>query len=143
MSLDIKVEGLRELQKALRQMSDQTPKAIQAAHKSVAGIVVAAAKRNASGSTLGDRIRAVGTTRTAAVRFLGHRPRGPSRTTDALLQEFGGRAPLFGNRNHWHEVKPRRKSGYFIYPAIRDTRQQVMDAYLEELDRAIRAHWSD
>lgn len=134
--------GLKELQKALRQTSDKAPKAIQNAHKAVAGIVVAEAQRNVSGTTLGDRIRAVGTTRNAAVRFLGHKRKGPSKATDALLQEFGGRAPLFGDRNHWFEVKPKRSSGYIVYPAIRDTRQEVMDRYLDELDEALRVHWN-
>lgn len=135
--------ALRDLQRALKETADETPKAIQTAHKAVAGIVVAEAQRNAAGTTLAARIRAFGTTRNAGVRFLGHKPRGKSRATDALLQEFGGRAPLFGNRDHWHTVKPKRKSGYLIYPAIRDTRQKVMDAYLDELDQAIRRHWDD
>lgn len=142
MAVEIKVSGLRELQRALRATSEQTPKVIQSAHKDVAGIVVRQAQQNTT-STLAQRIRAVGTTRKAAVRFLGHRPRGDARTTDALLQEFGGRAPLFGDRDHWYTVKAKKKSGYIVYPAIRDTRDEVMRRYLEALDEAIRRHFSD
>lgn len=142
MTVSMRVEGLRELQKALRATSEQTPKVIQTAHKEVAEIVAAEARRNASGTSLGSRIRAFGTTRAAGVRFLGHRPRGESKTTDAFLQEFGGRAPLFGNKNFWHTVKAPRKSGYFVYPAIASTRDEVEDRYLESLDRALKQHWS-
>ena len=138
----IQVEGLRELQRALRETSDETPKAIQTAHKKVAEIVASAARRNTSSAELQSRIRTFGTTRAAGLRFLGHRPKGDARSTDAFLQEFGGRAPLFGDRQHWFTVKAKRKSGYIIYPAIADTRDQVEDAYLAELDEAIAAHWS-
>lgn len=140
MTVTLQVEGLRELQKALKQMSDETPKVIQEAHKEVAGIVVREAQTNTDSSELRGRIKAFGTTRRAGVRFSGHRPRG-SATTDAFLQEFGGRAPLFGNKNHWFTVKESRKGGYIIYPAIRDTRERMVDAYMEKLDESIQRHW--
>lgn len=142
-NLTIKVEGLREIQKALRQMSTETPRLIQSVHREVAEIIVPVARRNANSVELAQRITAVGTTRKAAIRFKGHKPKGRSRSTDALLQEFGGRAPLFGNLNFWHTVKPKRKQGYIIYPAIKATRQQVMDVYLAKLDEAIRRHWTE
>lgn len=141
-AVHVRVAGLRETQKALRETSDQAPKAIQSAHKSVAEIVAARARSYAAGTTLPDRIKAVGTTRVAAVRFYGHRPKGTVRTTDAALQEWGGRAPLFGNREHWFEVKRKNKRGYFIYPAVRSTREKVMDVYLARLDEAINRHFT-
>lgn len=141
--IELRVEGLRELQRALKETSDETPKAIQTAHKAVAQIVVDEARRNAAGTTLPSRIRVSGTTRRAAVRFLGHKRKGEARTTDALLQEFGGRAPLFGDREHWHTVKPKKKGGYYIYPAIGSTRDEVMKRYLDELDKALRRHFAE
>lgn len=157
MNLKVQVVGIRELQRALRATSDAMPKAIQNAHKSVAEIVVRAAKGNAAGTSMVDRIRAVGTTRDAKIRFLGHRqkPRssrfiGPrlnriphKGNTDAFLQEFGGRAPLFGLRDHWHEVKARNRRGYIVYPAIRQTRDQVMERYAEALDEALQRHFAE
>lgn len=139
----IEIEGLRELQKALKITSEQTPRAIQEAGKSVMEIVAARARLNAAGTRLASRIKVFGTTRAAGLRFLGHRPRGRSRSTDALLQEFGGRAPLFGDRDHWYTVKPKRRSGYIIYPAIAATRDEVLERYLDVLDEAIRRHYAD
>lgn len=134
--------GLKELQKALKETSDKAPKAIQKAHKSVAGIVLRRVEKNLSGTTMGPRAKAFGTTRAAGIRFLGHKPKGDVKTTDALLQEFGGRAPLFGNRDVWNTVKPKNKKGYFVYPAVRDTRDEVMLAYGDALDKAVAEHWS-
>jgi len=141
--LTMKIEGLRELQKALRQMSDKAPKVIQSAHKEVASVVVAEAKRNSDSAELASRIRAFGTTRAAGVRFLGHKTKGQSKTTDALLQEFGGRAPLFGDRDRWYTVKAKKRGGYIVYPAIRATRDEVNRIYLDELQKAIDLFWND
>lgn len=138
----IRVTGLRQLQKALKETGDATPKAIQQAHKEVAEHVLLVAQASAAGTTLASRMRPVGTTRTAGIRFLGHQPKGTVRTTDAALQEWGGRAPLFGNRHRWFEVKPVNKQGYFINPAIRATRGHVMSVYELALDNAIRDHYS-
>lgn len=138
----INVSHLRELQRALRATSDGMPKAIQSAAKEAAEITVKAARANAAGTQLPERIVAVGTTRAAAVRFYGHRPKGQSRSTDAHLQEFGGRAPLFGNRKHWFTVKPRKNSGYIIYPAIGETREEVSEVFLEKLQENIDRHYS-
>lgn len=140
-SLSVHVEGIPELQRALRRMQEGTPKVIQGAMKEVAEIVVAEAKRNAGSANLAARIDARGTVKGAMIRFRGHKPKGKSKTTDWRVQEFGGRAPLFGDRNHWYEVKPRNRKGWIIYPAIRSTRQQVMDAVLPKLDEALRLYW--
>lgn len=140
--LKINISHLRELQRALKATSDGTPKVIQEAAKEAAEITVQAARANAAGTQLPSRIVAVGTTRAAAVRFRGHRPKGQSRTTDAALQEWGGRAPLFGNRKHWFTVKPKKRDGYIIYPAIRDTREEVAEVFMEKLQENIDRHFS-
>jgi hypothetical protein len=139
---EFKIIGLRELQRALKATSEQAPKAIQSAHKAVAEIVAVAARRNTDSAELQSRIKTFGTTRAAGIRFSGHKPKGSSSSTDALLQEFGGRAPLFGDRNHWFTVKQPEKSGYIVYSAIASTPDEVEDRYLKELDKAIRQHWS-
>ncbi|MFO7294323.1 MAG: hypothetical protein C0P76_014695 [Acidimicrobiia bacterium] len=142
--LDVRlnVSQLRELQRALRATTDGTPRVIQTAAKEAAEITVKAARANAAGTQLPSRIVAVGTTRAAAIRFYGHRPKGRSRTTDAFVQEFGGRAPLFGNMDRWYTVKPRKKDGYILYPAIRDTRQEVAEAFLDRLEDLLARHFN-
>ena len=57
-------------------------------------------------------IKTSGTQREAAIKV---------QTADAKIQEFGGRAPLFGNRSRWFQVRPQNRDGYFLYPAIRET----------------------
>jgi len=139
----VRVEGLRELQKALKATSEQPPKAIQKGHKRVAEIVTRVAKQKASGTTLPERITASGTTRKAQIRFKGHRNKrgSASKKTDAFLQEFGGSAPLFGNLAKRHIVKPRRKGGYIVYPAIAETRDRVEAEYIDIMDDELRLHW--
>lgn len=136
----IVVSGLRETLTALRRVETGAPRAIAGAHKVIAErIVVPEAKRRANArprrvrtGRIAASIRAGGTQRSPVIRV------GSRQVQDAKVQEFGGRAPLFGNRERWHVVRPRRKGGWFLFPAIRATRDRVMAEYLEALDDALR-----
>jgi hypothetical protein len=141
--ITIQVDGLRELQRALRATSEKAPKVIQTAHKQVAEITAKEAQRFAAGTTLGSRIKAFGTTRHAGVRLLGHKPKGSSKSTDARLQEYGGRVPLFGDRQHWFLVKAINPDGYYLNPAVEATHDQAMAIYLEKLDEALTRHFAE
>ena len=140
--MKVQVDGLRELTKALRQTDKQAPKAVSRAHKKVAGIVVRQAQANARGRPRRQRmghiektIKARGSQRRAQIAA------GGSRAPDIFVQEFGGRVPLFGNQQRKVLARPRNRSGWFLYPAIRETRDEVMEAYLDELDDALRDHF--
>lgn len=134
------VEGLRPLLTALRKTKDETPKEVSKYHKDVARFVAVEAQRRAnarprrtqSGHIAGS-IKTKGTQREAAIRVTA---------ADAFVQEFGGRAPLFGNRNKWFQVRPKNRDGYFLYPAVRETSQTVQRFYLKGLDAAIRSYWN-
>lgn len=134
------IQGLRETVSAMRRMKGETPKEVSKFHKEVARFVGQEAARRADArprrAHTGHISRSVkyrGTQREAAVRVTAD---------DARVQEFGGRAPLFGNRNRWFQVRPRRSEGYFLYPAVRDTSPQVQRFYLRGLENAIRSYWN-
>lgn len=140
---EIQVDGLRELTKALRKMSGETPKEVSKFHKDVARFLVPEVKRRADArprKTRTGRIaattRASGTQRKAAIKVGGIRG-----VEDAAVQEWGGRAPLFGDRTNWFQVRKTKRSGYFLNPAIRDNRQRIERFYLKGLDVAIKRYW--
>lgn len=139
-TVGFRVENLRETVTALRKMKGETPKEVSKYHKDVARFVGLEAKRRADARPrkqhtghISKSIKPRGTQREAAIRVTA---------ADARVQEFGGRAPLFGNKNRWFQVRPRNREGYFLYPAVRATRPQVERFYLKGLDNAIRSYWN-
>jgi hypothetical protein len=134
------VEGLRETLTAFRKLSGETPKEVSKYHKDVARFVGNEARRRADSRPRGKQtghisrsIKERGTQREAAVRVTA---------ADARVQEFGGRAPLFGNKDRWFQVREKQRSGYFLYPAVRDSSETVQRFYLRGLDNAIRSYWN-
>jgi hypothetical protein len=139
-SLSLSVEGVRDTLTALRRVSGETPKEVSQYHKQVAEFVARAARPKAAGRPrkthtghIERAIKTSGTQREAAIKVS---------TADAKVQEFGGRAPLFGNRSRWYTVRAPNRDGYFLYPAIRETGPTVERIYLKGLDSAISRYWS-
>lgn len=139
----LEVAGLRELKKALKDVEDFTPKEITEQHKKVAQLVVPEIKARADARPRKTRtgqiaasVRASGDQSSAKVT-IGNRQR-----TDAYVQEFGGRAPLFGDRSKWNQVRPANRQGYFVYPAIRAKSDVIGKAYLEALDEVARKYFA-
>lgn len=138
-------EGLREFQRLLKALPDEVKDELRATNKQLAEIVAAEARRRANSRTpvenrtfgIAQSIKTGNVLREPTIRVGGHRTRG-SRSTDAKVQEFGGRAPLFGNRNRWFDVRPKRQGGYFLYPAVKAKRDVIQDGYLNALEKAIR-----
>lgn len=139
-SLSIKVEGLREMTSAMRKVKGESPKEIGQYHKQVANFVAgdvraranSRPRKNRTGRTAAG-VKTRGTQREAAIRVT---------TPDAHVQEFGGRAPLFGNRNFWFQVRPKQKGGWFLFPAIRDNREAINRFYIKGLETVIRRFWA-
>lgn len=139
-SLSLEVNGLRDMLTALRKVSGETPKEVSKYHKQAAEFVAGDARRRAESrprnTQTGRTARGVktsGTQREALIKVT---------TADAFVQEFGGRAPLFGNRSYWFQVRPVNKSGYFLMPAVNENRATVERFYLKGLDSAISRYWS-
>lgn len=125
---------------ALRKISGETPKEVTKYHKQVAEFVAKEARVRAQSrprvvhtGRMARAIKTSGTQREAAIRVVAD---------DAKVQEEGGRAPLFGNRARWYQVRPFNKSGYFVKPAIDANRQTIERFYLKGLDSAISRYWS-
>lgn len=140
-----RVEGLREFQRTLRRLPNEVKVEVKATNRVLAEVVAAEARVRANARprktrtyTLAPRIRARSALREPTIVVLGHPRKRGSRGSDAKVQEFGGRAPLFGNRSKWFDVRPRQKGGYFLYPAVKAKRDVINKGYLDALDKALR-----
>lgn len=121
----VRVEGLTEFRKALRDAQPGLQKAMSEAHKQVAKIVVEGAepklttkhgKRQAKVS-----IAASGTQGGAFVKL-----KGPT----AFGAEFGA--------SRFKQFKPHRgRVGYAVYPTIREKRTEIDHRYLDAVDESI------
>jgi len=145
MEPDLRIEGLREFQRVLRFLPEDVKKEVKRTNQQLAEIVAREARAKAN-SRPGVKNRTFGVSqsiksgmvlREPAIRVGGHKRRG-QRSSDAKVQEFGGRAPLFGNRQRFFQVRPRNKDGYFLYPAVRAKRDVIAKGYLDALDKALR-----
>lgn len=141
----VKIDGLREFQRTLKFLPDEVKTEVKKTNQQLAEIIAREARSRAN-TRPGVKKRSFGmsqsiktgfTLREPSIRVGGHKRRG-QKSSDAYLQEFGGRAPLFGNRQRWFEVRPREKSGYFLYPAVKAKRDVIASAYLDALEKALR-----
>lgn len=129
----IQVHGLREFQQALKDLDDRMPRELAAANAEAAGVVAKEATRR--GRSLGSTaakaagsIKAAKQQRAAAVSIGG--PQFPF----ALGAEFGG-----GRRPTTQQFQPwKGHTGYFLWPAVRETREQFMHAYERAIDDLMR-----
>lgn len=132
----IRVTGLRELRRALKDAADRSPKEIQQANKQAAEVVARAGQAHAvrgphqGGGTVvpfADSIKAQATAGKGIVAFGGTRsPHGPP-------IEFGGTL-----RRHASEKRTRVQSQPAVFPAIRSERDRVMEQYEQALVRMTR-----
>lgn len=142
MDVKISVPDLRDVVKALRQVDREAPKLVSRLHKRIAGIYVRQAKINAAQRPRKEKmghvaptIRALGSQRSARIKA------GGARAPDIFVQEFGGKVPLFGNQSRQVEVRPRKRDGHFLYPAVRQTAPTVARIYDDALEQAIRRYF--
>lgn len=129
----VKVQGLRELSKALREVDRDLPKEIQRAAKQTAETVAnrtraSFAARTGVASEVPASVKALATQRAAYVRIGG--PGAPM----ALGSEFGSIA--------FKQFPPWRGSsdgaGYSMFPTIRAMRDDITDTFGDALDSAMR-----
>jgi hypothetical protein len=129
---DVKIEGLRQLNKSLKELGPEFPKEMRKVNKEVAGGVAEHAIRNAH--SLGGvaahvvpSIKASAGVNSAAVALggLAHPAAGGA--------EFGGqRRPTTQQFKPWRGAGS--NAGYFLYPAIREDADEIYNDYLEALD---------
>jgi hypothetical protein len=128
MPAHVQITGIRELQKALRQMDSDLPKQLRVALNNAGQIVVnyaqpRVAKR--SGRAAGS-IKLRSSQREAKIAAGGRRaPYFP-------WLDYGGYAGR-GKRNY----RQFRKEGRYIYPAVRENQTKIQAALQEELSKLI------
>lgn len=130
----VRVEGLRDLQAELRKID--LARDLRDANKQAAEVVATAAQARAQGlggvaAKTAPSVKAAAEQRRAKVTI------GSNREPWALGAEFGG-----GARPTTQQFEPWRGSGssagYFLYPAVRSTREQFVDAYDKALEQLVR-----
>lgn len=128
---DVKIEGLKQLNKALKELGPDFPREMRKVNKEVATGVKDHAIRNAM--SLGGvaahvvpSIKASAGVNSAAVAL------GGTAHPAAGGAEFGGQ-----RRPTTQQFKPWSHAGYFLYPAIREDADEIHDDYLGALDDLI------
>lgn len=133
---DVRIEGLRELNKALKELGPEFPREMRKVNKEVAGGVAEHAQRNALAeggvaAHVAPSLKASAGVNSAAVALggLAHPAAGGA--------EFGGqRRPTTQQFKPWRGSGER--AGYFLYPAIRSDADEIYDDYLEALDELVK-----
>jgi hypothetical protein len=128
----IRVEGLRDLNRALRQFGDERlPKQVKAAARDAADIVAREASRRVPhrSGRLAASIRAGGQARGAVVRA------GGARVPYAGWIEFGGTHRV---RGRGRASRPYVAGGRYIRPSARDKEKQVIAAFERGIEIAAR-----
>lgn len=143
------IKGLADFKRELRKINDQLPKELGNVNHDVAQYVKRRAQGRAS-TPLEHRAAATMTAarqqRTALIRL------GGARNPEALGAEFGAgrnieRHTSRGSVAGWNQFRPWRGSGldagYFLFPTIRDDTPQILDLYLDLIDRLAKKAFPD
>lgn len=132
MALDtrIQVDGLKELQSALRAADRDFPKQLRVANKSAADLVAEGtrssfASRGGVAPKVAPSVKALAQQRNASVKIGG--PKYPF----ALGSEFG--SIRYKQFPAWKGNGP--DAGYSLYETIRDKRDDVVEVYGDALDK--------
>lgn len=145
----VTVEGLIPFQKELRAANAAFPRLLRVANKEAAEMVAEEARRNASSQGGAARktapsIKALAQQRNASVKI------GGKAYPYALGAEFGAIVykqfkPWRGNQHNMPSgiSFDEQTTGYFLYPAIRAKRGEVMDAYGELVNKAMDKAFPD
>jgi len=140
----VQVRGLRDFQRELRRANTDLPRELRTASLAAAEVVAKAARSKALAlggvaAKTAPSIKAGGEQRRSKVSIGG--PAFPW----ALGAEFGAkRYPQFEPwRGNQHQPDLDNGVGYFLYPSIRDTREEFIDVYAGGIDRLMRAAFPD
>lgn len=139
----IKIVGLAALNRTFKKIDEDIPKEVAQTHREFATYVARLAKsyaasrpRKTSSGHVERTITARGYANKAAIAATGRRGKR-SKNTDIMVQEFGGTVPLYGHPTKRFVVRPRKKDGYFMFPAVKEARPRIESVYLPALQRTI------
>lgn len=132
----VSIEGLPELQKALRALDNGLEKELAKANREVATFVASEAKGAASGlgGVAAKAAPSVGASSSSGFAGVGL---GGGAYPFAGGAEFGGRRrPTTMQFQPWRGAGA--NAGYFLYPTIRRNAQRIEETYTENVDDLIR-----
>lgn len=150
MASQLRIRGLKELQRELRQVSPQLPKALQKAHKanaeSVASKVKSDVARNSparAGTTRAKSgIRPRATQRKASIALLGSNPTVRAVALGTRWHTVFGRKrpvsslsrPVFGDYIGHEVFNPESGTGdYIVSPVVREELPTIVETYADNL----------
>jgi hypothetical protein len=147
----VSVEGLRELNKALKALGPEFPKALGAASKVVANFVAndargAAMSLGGIAAKTAPSIKGVGGATSAGVAF------GGARYPFASGAEFGAGQDLRRRRSSgtylgFNQFEPwkgnGKDAGYFVYPSIRQDSDRIVTEYSKAVDAVLKNAFPD
>lgn len=150
-SVAVHVVGIRDLQRALRDVDKALPRELRVVHKEVAARVLQVARRNATAlGPMQARAAAEGMTAGAEQRSAYIKLRAGARKGAFVFgAEFGAARDTSRSRTTGTYVGYRqfrawrgrgRDAGYFLYPAIRDEGRRIVDDYDRALGDLLRRH---
>lgn len=121
----VRIDGLAEFRRGLKQAQSDLPRALSEAHKKVANVVVAGAQpllTSKTGKPQGAvTIAASGTQGGAFIKLRGGAAYGA---------EFGAKK--------YTQFKPHKgHTGYAVYPTVRSKRDEINGMYLDAVDEAV------
>lgn len=130
----VRVEGLADFQRELRAVDTKLPRQLSQANKAAAEMVAGRARSRAQ--SLGSvAAKSAPSIKAAAEQRRSKITLGGPREPWALGAEFGGQG-----RPTTQQFDPHRgRQGYFLYPTIRDTREEFIDVYARAIDQVMRA----
>lgn len=130
----VRVEGLADFQRELRALDSKLPRQLGQANKAAAEMVAVKARARAM-SLGGVAAKAAPSIKAAAEQRRSKINLGGARAPYALGAEFGGRG-----RPTTQQFQPHRgQSGYFLWPTVRDTREEFIEVYAKAIDQLMKS----
>jgi hypothetical protein len=138
---DIRVEGLRELSRALKEIGPDLQAELRTTNRGVAereasNAVSAANSIGGVAAKTAPSIRATAGVRSAGVGF-----GGAAAPYGAGAEFGGGRRPTTRQFKEWRGSGP--DAGYFVYPTIRRDADAILDDYVDAVNDVIRHNFPD
>ena len=133
----VRVEGLADLQRELRKLDSKLPRELRQANLKAAELVATAARSKAS-SLGGVAAKTAPSIKAAAEQRRSKVTIGGPKYPFAMGAEFGGQGrPTTMQFKPWSGRDS--GAGYFLYPAIRGTRDEFIEVYERAIDQLMRA----
>lgn len=133
----IRVEGIKGLRRALREVDRTAPRELRKINKRVVEDIIIPPARERGSKTrtnLAGRPTRLGSRGVATIR-----PRVDQ--TRAAVQMGGPRAPhAFGHEwgaKRYRQFPPASKEGYILYPTIQERQDEILEAYAEAFEELI------